>query len=123
MEANERQAQLGRGAVRTEWMRFEKLVAILLVLAASARGASTPRFKLEVQFPNGVSETQLLDIGRPATSGHPEVRVGTGPQGSWSEEHYVVTEFEVLSIGHHSVGLRFRVKRFDRLMNPEQATH
>ena len=65
----------------------------------------------------------LLGIGQPDTSGHPEVRVGTGPQGSWSEEHYVVTEFEVLRIRQHSVGLRFRLKRFDRLLNADQAMH
>jgi hypothetical protein len=36
---------------------------------------------------------------------------------------YVVTEFEVLSIRQHSVGLRFRLKRFDRLLNADQAMH
>ncbi len=34
-----------------------------------------------------------------------------------------MTEFEVLSIRHHSVGLRFRLKRFDRLLNADQAMH
>jgi hypothetical protein len=102
------------------------LVAILLVailVAASAVRACTPKFKLEVQFPNSGTEMHLLGIGQPDTSGHPEVRVGTGPQGPWSEEHYIVTEFEVLSIRPHSVGLRFRWKRFDRLLNADQAMH
>ena len=34
-----------------------------------------------------------------------------------------MTEFEVLSIRQHSAGLRFRLKRFDRLLNAEQAMH
>ena len=34
-----------------------------------------------------------------------------------------MTEFEVLSIRHHSVGLRFGTKRFDRLLNSDQAMH
>jgi hypothetical protein len=28
-----------------------------------------------------------------------------------------------MSIGQHSVGLRFRLKRFDRLLNSDQALH
>jgi hypothetical protein len=110
----------------TEWIRIGRLVAILffaIMAAASVGGAPTPKFKLEVQYPNGGTEMRLLDIGQPNTSGHPELRTGAGPQGPWSEEHYVVTEFEVLSIHHHSVGLRFRLKRFDRLLNSDQALH
>jgi hypothetical protein len=126
MEPNERQPRLGRETTLTEWIRVERLVAILFVaimVAASAGCASTPKFKLELQFPNGGSEMHLLGIGQPDTSGHPEVRSGTGTQGPWSEEHYVVTEFEVLSIHYHSVGLRFRLKHFDRLLNADQAMH
>jgi hypothetical protein len=121
MQLTKRQPRLGRETPLTEWMRVEGLLVILFVavmVAASARGASTPKFKLEVQFPNGGTEMQLPD-----TSGHPEVRTGAGPQGPWSEEHYFVTEFEVLSIRQHSVGLRFRLKRFDRLLNADQAMH
>jgi hypothetical protein len=119
---------LGRDTMLAEWICVERLVAILFVailVAASAGVASTPKFKLEVRFPNSGTEMHLMDIGQPDTSGHPQVRVGTGPQGPWSDEHYVVTEFEVLSIRQHSVGLRFRLKRFDRLLNtfrvPESA--
>jgi len=126
MKPNERQPRLGRGTALTKWICVETLVAILFVailVAASLGGASTPKFKLEVQFPNGSTEMHLLGIGQPDTSGQPEVRAGTGPQGPWSEEHYVVTEFEVLSISQHSVGLRFRLKRFDRLLTADQAMH
>jgi len=126
MKPNEGQPRRGLETALTEWIRVERLVAILFVaimVAASAGGASTPKFKLELQFPNGGSEMHLLGIGQPDTSGHPEVRAGTGPQGPWSEEHFVVTEFEVLSIRYHSVGLRFRLKRFDRLLNADQAMH
>jgi hypothetical protein len=126
MEPNEKQPRLGRETAQTEWICVERLAAILFVailIAASAGGASTPKFKLEVQFPNSGTEMHLLGIGQPDTSGHPEVRVGTGIQGPWSEEHYVVTEFEVLSIRQHSVGLRFRLKRFDRLLSADQAMH
>jgi hypothetical protein len=126
MEPNKRQPRLSRETALTEWICVERLVAILFVailIAASTAWASTPKLKLEVQFPNSGTEMHLLGIGQPDTSGHPEVRVGTGPQGPWSEEHYVVTEFEVLSIRQHSVGLRFRLKRFDRLLNAEQAMH
>jgi hypothetical protein len=126
MEPNERQARLGREAALTEWICVERLVAILFVailVAGCAGRVSTPKFKLEVQFPNSGTEMGLLGIGQPARSGHPEVRAGTWPQGPWSEEHYVVTEFEVLSIHQHSVGLRFRLKRFDRLLNADQAMH
>lgn len=126
MEPNERLPRLGRETALTEWICVERLVAILfaaILVAASAGGASTPKFKLEVQFPNSGTEMHLLGIGQPDTSGHTEVRVGTGLQGPWSEEHYVVTEFEVLSISQHSVGLRFRLKRFDRLLNADQAMH
>jgi len=126
MSSNKRQPRLGRDTALTEWICVERLLAILFVailVAASAGVASTPKFKLEVQFPNGGTEMHLLGIGQPDTSGHPEVRVGTGPQGPWSDEHYVVTEFEVLSISQHSVGLRFRLKRFDRLLNTDQAMH
>ena len=80
-------------------------IALLCIALGGVGRASTPKFKLELQFPNGSSEMHLLGIGQPDTSGHPEVRVGTGPQGPWSEEHFVVTEFEVLSIRHDSVGL------------------
>jgi len=124
MEPNEEKPRLGRKRAPTELTRVERLVVILFVaimVATSAEGAPTPRFKLEVQFQNGGTEMHLLDIGQPDTSGHPEVRAGAGPQGPWSEEHYVVTEFEVLSTGRHSVGLRFRLKRFDRLLNSDQA--
>ena len=72
------------------------------MVATSAGGAPTSRFKLEVQFPNGGTEMHLLDIGHPSTSDRPELRTGAGPRGPWSEEHYVVTEFEALSIGHHN---------------------
>lgn len=126
MKPNEGQPRRGLETTLTEWIRVERLVAILFVaimVAASAGCASTPKFKLELQFPNGGSEMHLLGIGQPDTSGHPEVRSGTGPQGPWSEEHFVVTEFEVLSIRYHSVGLRFRLKRFDRLLNADQAMH
>jgi len=126
MKPNERQPRLGRETALTEWICVERLVAILFVailVSASAGVASTPKFKLEVEFPNSGTEMHLLAIGQPDTSGHPEVRVGTGPQGPWSEEHYVVTEFEVLSIRKHSVGLRFRLKRFDRLLSADQAMH
>lgn len=126
MEPNEGQSRFGGEMALTEWIRIERLVAILFVaimVAASAGGASTPKFKLEVQFPNGGTEMHLLGIGQPDTSGHPEVRTGAGPEGPWSEEHFVVTEFAVLSIGQHSVGLRFRLKRFDRLLNSDQALH
>ena len=98
-------------------------IALLCIALGGAGRASTPKFKLELQFPNGSSEMHLLGIGQPDTSGHSEVRVGTGPQGPWSEEHYVVTQFEVLSIFQHSVGLRFRCKRFDRLLTADQAMH
>jgi hypothetical protein len=126
MSSNKRQPRHGRDTAQTEWMCVERLAAILFVailVAASVGVASTPRLKLEVQFPNGGTEMRLLTIGQPDTSGHPEVRVGTGPQGQWSDEHYVVTEFKVLSIRQHSVGLRFRLKRFDRLLNADQAMH
>jgi len=126
MELNERQPRLGRETALTEWICVARLVAILFaatLVAASAGGASTPKFKLEVQFPNSGTEMHLLGIGQPDTSGHPEVRVGTGRQGPWSEEHYVVTEFEVLSIREDSVVLRYRLKRFDRLLNADQAVH
>ena len=126
MKPNKGQPRRGRETTLTEWIRVERLVAILFVaimVAASAGRASTPKFKLELQFPNGSSEMHLLGIGQPDTSGHPEVRVGTGPQGPWSEEHFVVTEFEVLSIRHDSVGLRFRLKRFDGLLNSAQTMH
>ena len=126
MEPNERLPRLGRARALTEWISVERLVAILfaaILVAASAGEASTPKFKLEVQFPNGGTEMHLLGIGQPDTSGHTEVRVGTGLQGPWSEEHYVVTEFEVLSISQHLVGLRFRLKRFDRLLNADQPMH
>src|SRR5215831_1881932 len=126
MEPNERQPRLGRETALTAWICVESLVAILLVVilvAGCAGDASTPKFKLEVQFPNSGTEMHLLRIGQPDTSGHAEVRAGTGPQGPWSEEHYVVTEFEVLSIRQHSVGLRFRLKRFDRLLSVDQAMH
>jgi hypothetical protein len=126
MGSNERQPRLGQDTALTEWICVERLLAILFVailVAASAGVASTPKFKLEVQFSNSGTEMQLLGIGQPATSGHPEVRVGTGPQGPWSDEHYVVTEFEVLSIRQHSVGLRFRLKRFERLLTADQAMH
>src|SRR6476660_2443801 len=122
MSPNERQPRRGWETTLTEWSCVERFVAILFIailVAASAGGASTPKFKLEVQFPNSGTEMHLLGIGQPDTSGHPEVRVGTEPQGPWSEEHYVVTEFEVLSIRQHSVGLRFRLKRFDRLLNAD----
>lgn len=125
MKPNNGRSRPGRETL-TDRIRIERLVAILfvaIVVAASAGRASTAKFKLEVQFPNGGTEMHLLGIGQPDTSGHPEVRVGTGPQGPWSEEHYVVTEFEVLSIRHDSIGLRFRLKRFDRLLNSEQAMH
>lgn len=106
---------------------FVLLFLSIIVIGGSAfvrpLQSSTPKFKLEVQFPNSGTEMHLLGIGQPDTSGHPEVRVGTGPQGPWSEEHYVVTEFEVLSIRQRSVGLRFRLKRFDRLLNADQAMH
>src|SRR6266851_681304 len=126
MEPNEGKPRLARKRAPTEWTRVERLIVILFVaimVATSARGAPTPRFKLEVQFPNGSSEMHLLGIGQPDPSGHPEVAVGTGPQGPWSEEHFVVAEFEVLSIRYDSVGLRFRLKRFDRLLNSDQAMH
>jgi len=126
MKPNEGQPRRGLETTLTEWICVERLVAILFVaimVAASAVGASTPKFKLELQYPNGGSEMHLLCIGQPDTSGHPEVRAGTGTQGPWSEEHFVVTEFEVLSIRYHSVGLRFRLKRFDRLLNADQAMH
>ena len=126
MEPNEGQPRFGWGMALTEWTRIEGSVAILLVaimVAACAGGASTPKFKLEVQFPNGGTEMHLLGIGQPDTSGHPEVRAGAGPQRAWSEEHLDVTEFEVLSIGQHSVSLRFRLKRFDRQLNSDQALH
>ena len=100
---------------------FVAIAFVVIMVAASAGRASTAKLKLELQFPNGSTEMHLLSIGQPDTSGHPEVRVGTGPQGPWSEEHYVVTEFEVLSIRRDSIGLRFRLKRFDRLLN--QAMH
>jgi hypothetical protein len=126
MESNETQPRFGWESALTEWICIERLVAILLVailVAASAGRASPPKFKLEVQFPNNSTEMHLLSVGQPDTSGHPEVRVGTGPQGPWSEQHYVVTEFELLSIRQDSVGLRFRLKRFDRLLNADQAMH
>ncbi|HEY6267486.1 MAG TPA: hypothetical protein VIX11_04255 [Candidatus Acidoferrum sp.] len=126
MSSNEKQPRLGRDTTLAEWICVERLVAILFVailLAASAGVASTPKFRLEVQFPNSGTEMHLLGIGQPDTSGHPEVRVGTGPQGPWSDEHYVVTEFEVLSIRQHTVGLRFRLKRFDRLLTADQVMH
>ena len=110
----------------TEWIRVERLVAILFVaimVATCAGCASTPKLKLELQFPNGGSEMHLMGIGQPDTSGHTEVRAGTGPQGPWSEAHFVVTEFEVLSIRYHSVSLRFRLKRFDRPLDTDQAMH
>lgn len=125
MKPNKGQPRPGQEKL-TDGTRVEGLVAILFVaimVAASAGRATTPKFKLELQFPNGSTEMHLLGIGQPDTSGHPEVRVGTGPQGPWSEEHYVVTEFEVLSIRHNSIGLRFRFKRFDRLLNSDQAMH
>jgi hypothetical protein len=34
-----------------------------------------------------------------------------------------VTEFEVLGIRFRSVRLRFRLKRFDRLLNADEAMH
>jgi hypothetical protein len=126
MKPNERRPRLGRETTQTEGIRVEMLVAILVVaimVAASAKGASAPKFKLEVQFPNGGTEMHLLGIGQPDTSGHSELRAGSGPQGPWSEEHFVVTEFEVLSIHNQSVGLRFRLKRFDRVLNSDQAMH
>ena len=126
MERNERPPRLGRETALTEWICVETLLAILFVailVAASAGEASTPKFKLEVQFPNSGTDMHLLGIGQPDTSGHPEVGVGTGPLGPWSEEHYVVTEFEVLSISQRSVGLRLRLKRFDRLLKADQAMH
>jgi hypothetical protein len=126
MKPNEGQLRRGGETTLTEWIRVERLVAILFVaimVATSAGCASTPKFKLELQFPNGGTDMHLLGIGQPDTSGHPEVRTGTGPQGPWSEEHFVVTEFEVLSIRHDSVGLRFRLERFDRLLNADQAMH
>jgi hypothetical protein len=126
MEPHKWQPRFGGEVALTEWFRIERLIAILLVaiiVAASAGGASTQKFKLEVQFPNGSREMHLLGIGQPDTSGHSEVRTGAGPQGPWSEEHFVVTEFVVSSIGRHSVGLRFRLKRFDRLLNSDQALH
>lgn len=126
MEPNEKQPRLGRETALIEWIWVESLVAILFVatLVAGCVGvASTPKFKLEVQFPESGTEMHLLGIGQPDTSGHPEIHVGTGPQGPWSDEHYVVTEFEVLSIRQHSVGLRFRLKRFDRRLTVDQAMH
>src|SRR5262249_5691564 len=108
MEPKEKQPRLGRESALSECMWAEWLIAILLVavwLAASAGGAPSPKFKLEIQYANGGTEMHLLGIGQPDTSGHPEVRVGTGPQGSWSEEHFVVTGFEVMSIRQHAVGL------------------
>jgi hypothetical protein len=126
MKPNEGQSRRGLETTLTEWIRVKGLVAILfvaMIVAASAGGASTPKFKLEVQFPTGGSDMHLLDIGQPDTSGHPEVRAGTGTQGPWSEEHFVVTEFEVLSIRYHSVRLQFRLKRFDRLLNADEAMH
>lgn len=126
MEPNEGQRRFGRKTALRGWIRIERLVAILFVpimVAASAGCASTSEFKLEVQFPDGGTDMHLLGIGEPATSAHPEVRAGVGPQGPWSEEHLIVTEFEVLSIGQNSVGLRFRLKRFDRLLSSDQALH
>lgn len=126
MSSRETQPRLSRDTAPTEWLCVESLIAILFVailVSASAGVGSTPKFKLEVQFPNGGTEMHLFGIGQPDTSGHPEVRVGTGPQGPWSDEHIVVTEFEVLSIRQHSVGLRFRLKRFDRLLTVDQAMH
>jgi hypothetical protein len=126
MERIERQPRPGRETALTRWICVETLVAILFVAilaGACVGGASTPEFKLEVQFPDGGTDMHLLGIGQPDTSGHPEVRAGTGPHGPWSEEHYVVTEFEVLTIRQHSVALRFRLKRFDRLRDPDQAMH
>lgn len=126
MSSNEKQPRLGRDTTLPKRICVERLVAILFVailVAASAVVASTPKFRLEVPFPNSDTEMHLMGIGQPATSGHSEVRVGAGPQGPWSDEHYVVTEFEVLSIRQHSVGLRFRLKRFDRLLNVDQAMH
>jgi len=126
MKPNEGQTRRGRETTLTEWIRIERSIAILflaVMVVTCAGGAPTPRFKLEVQYQNGGTEMHLLGIGQPDTSGHPEVRTGAGPQGPWAEEHFVVTEFEVLSIRHHSVGLRFRLKRFDRLLNTDQAMH
>src|SRR6201987_4708202 len=104
MKPNKGQPRPGQEKL-TDRTRIGRLVTILFVaimVAASAGRASTPKFKLELQFPNGGTELHLLAVGQPDMSGHPEVRVGTGPQGPWSEEHYVVTEFEVLSIRHDS---------------------
>jgi hypothetical protein len=126
LEPNEGQPRLGRVGAPTEWVRIERLIAILflaVMVATCAGGAPTAKFKLEVQYQNGGTGMHLLGIGQPDTSGHPEVRTGAGPQGPWSEEHFVVTEFEVLSIGRRWVGLRFRLKRFDRLLNSDQAMH
>jgi hypothetical protein len=126
MESNEGQPRSGRKTPLAEWINVERLAATLFVaimVTALAGGAPTPKFKFELQFPNGGSEVHLLGIGQPDTSGYPEVSAGTGPQGPWSEEHFVVTEFKVLSIRHHSVGLRFRLKRFDRLLDSDQAMH
>ena len=125
MKPNKGQPRPGQEKL-TDRTRVEGLAAILFVaimVAASAGSASTPKFKLELQFSSGGTELHLLGVGQPDMSGHPEVRVGTGPQGPWSEEHYVVTEFEVLSIRHDSIGLRFRFKRFDRLLTSDQAMH
>ena len=126
MEPKEKQPRLGRGPALSECMWADGLVAILLVavlIAASAGGAASRKFKLEIQYADGGTEMHLLGIGEPDTSGHPEVKVGTGPQGPWSEEHFVVTEFEVVSIRQHAVGLRFRLKRFDRLLHADQIMH
>jgi hypothetical protein len=84
MSSNEKQPRLGRDTTLAEWICVERLVAMLfaaILVTASAGVASTPKFKLEVQFPNSGTEMHLMGIGQPDTSGHPEVRVGTGLRG------------------------------------------
>jgi hypothetical protein len=117
---------IGGKVVRTGWMRIDRLVAILFVatmVTAYVIGAPSSNFKLEAQFPNGGTEMHLLTVGKAAMSSHTEVRAGTGPEGPWSEEHVVVTEFKVVSINRHSVDLRFRLKRYDGHLSLEQTSN
>lgn len=118
------------------WARFASVthrlgVAIALVamgtlvsadwLPVRAQKRAAPKFRLELEHPNGGREIELLEIHQPTESALSEVSAGGGPQGAWVEQWYVISQFEVLSIRNHCVVLRFRSGRFKGSLNPQSA--
>jgi hypothetical protein len=88
---------------------------------ARAQETAAPRIRLELEHPNGGREVELLEIRQPTESGFSGVSAGGGPGGAWVEPWYVISQFEVLSIGHHSAVLRFRSSRFKGSLSSQTA--